>query len=110
MIVLCLAEVEEATHRRFVNSWNPKKETALLHLFPPLRASMPGAVDRMELSKVSTEADEDSTDSLDDRYTEPIDPEKGTIDRSATAMSSDICHLGSLVLFAVKFILKHCVS
>uniref|UniRef100_A0AAQ4PY80 Amino acid transporter transmembrane domain-containing protein n=1 Tax=Gasterosteus aculeatus aculeatus TaxID=481459 RepID=A0AAQ4PY80_GASAC len=41
---------------------------------------MPGAVDRMELSKVSTEADEDSTDSLDDRYTEPIDPEKGTID------------------------------
>uniref|UniRef100_A0AAQ4QBC8 Amino acid transporter transmembrane domain-containing protein n=1 Tax=Gasterosteus aculeatus aculeatus TaxID=481459 RepID=A0AAQ4QBC8_GASAC len=29
-------------------------------------ASMPGAVDRMELSKVSTEADEDSTDSLDD--------------------------------------------
>ncbi|KAL6117056.1 slc38a4 [Pungitius sinensis] len=41
---------------------------------------MPGAVDRMELSKVSTEADEDSTDSLDDRYTEPIDSEKGAID------------------------------
>ncbi|XP_037315664.2 sodium-coupled neutral amino acid transporter 4 [Pungitius pungitius] len=41
---------------------------------------MPGAVDRMELSKVSPEADEDSTDSLDDRYTEPIDSEKGAID------------------------------
>ncbi|KAF1372566.1 hypothetical protein PFLUV_G00266820 [Perca fluviatilis] len=41
---------------------------------------MPGAVDRMELSKVSTEADDDSTDSLDDRFTEPIDSEKATID------------------------------
>ncbi|XP_070784892.1 sodium-coupled neutral amino acid transporter 4 [Enoplosus armatus] len=41
---------------------------------------MPGVVDRMELSKVSTEADDDSTDSLDDRYTEPIDSEKATID------------------------------
>lgn len=48
---------------------------------------MPGAVDRMELRKVSTEADDDSTDSLDDRFTEPIDSEKATIDRSA-AMSS----------------------
>ncbi|XP_045927514.1 sodium-coupled neutral amino acid transporter 4 isoform X2 [Micropterus dolomieu] len=41
---------------------------------------MPGAVDRMELSKVSTEADDDSNDSLDDHYTEPIDSEKATID------------------------------
>ncbi|XP_078098607.1 sodium-coupled neutral amino acid transporter 4 [Sander vitreus] len=41
---------------------------------------MPGAVDRMELSKVSTEADDDSNDSLDDRFTEPIDSEKATID------------------------------
>ncbi|XP_032361648.1 sodium-coupled neutral amino acid transporter 4 [Etheostoma spectabile] len=41
---------------------------------------MPGAVDRMELSKVSTEADEDSTDSLEDRFPEPIDSEKATID------------------------------
>lgn len=49
---------------------------------------MPGAVDRMELSKVSTEADDDSNDSLDDHYTEPIDSEKATIDRSATMMSS----------------------
>ncbi|XP_069012623.1 sodium-coupled neutral amino acid transporter 4 [Embiotoca jacksoni] len=40
---------------------------------------MPGVVDRMELRKVSTEADDDSTDSLDDRYTEPIDSEKATI-------------------------------
>ncbi|TNN56004.1 Sodium-coupled neutral amino acid transporter 4 [Liparis tanakae] len=41
---------------------------------------MPGAVDRIELSKVSAEADDDSNDSLDDRYTEPIDSEKGTTD------------------------------
>ncbi|XP_076578526.1 sodium-coupled neutral amino acid transporter 4 [Chaetodon auriga] len=41
---------------------------------------MPGVVDRMELRKVSTEADDDSTDSQDDRYTEPIDSEKATID------------------------------
>ncbi|XP_044042149.1 sodium-coupled neutral amino acid transporter 4 [Siniperca chuatsi] len=40
---------------------------------------MPGVVDRMELNKVSTEADDDSTNSLDDRYTEPIDSEKATI-------------------------------
>ncbi|KAM8908819.1 sodium-coupled neutral amino acid transporter 4 isoform 1-T1 [Spinachia spinachia] len=58
---------------------------------------MPGAVDRMELSKVSTEADEDSTDSLDDRYTEPIDPEKGTIDRSATSTSNHINLVSSLL-------------
>ncbi|XP_056280667.1 sodium-coupled neutral amino acid transporter 4 [Pseudoliparis swirei] len=41
---------------------------------------MPGAVDRIELRKVSAEADDDSNDSLDDRYTEPIDSEKGTTD------------------------------
>ncbi|KAM8884231.1 sodium-coupled neutral amino acid transporter 4 isoform 1-T3 [Synchiropus picturatus] len=40
---------------------------------------MPGAVDRMELSKVSTEADYDSTDSLEDRFANPIDSEKATI-------------------------------
>jgi len=33
----------------------------------------------MELRKVSMEADDDSNDSLDDRYTEPIDSEKATI-------------------------------
>lgn len=48
---------------------------------------MPGVVDRMELRKVPTEADDDSTNSLDDHYTEPIDSEKGTINRSATMMS-----------------------
>lgn len=42
---------------------------------------MPGVVDRMELSKVSMVADDDSADSLDDRYTEPMDAEKATIDR-----------------------------
>lgn len=47
---------------------------------------MPGVVDRMELRKVATEADDDSTDSLDDRFTEPIDSEKATIDRSAAMM------------------------
>lgn len=36
----------------------------------------------MELSKVSMMADDDSADSLDDRYTEPVDAEKATIDRS----------------------------
>ncbi|XP_075932410.1 sodium-coupled neutral amino acid transporter 4 [Anarhichas minor] len=41
---------------------------------------MPGSVDRMELRKVSTEGDDDSTGSLDDCYTEPIDSEKGTTD------------------------------
>ncbi|KAK9525487.1 hypothetical protein VZT92_016186 [Zoarces viviparus] len=41
---------------------------------------MPGSVDRMELRKVSTECDDDSTGSLDDQYTEPIDSEKGTTD------------------------------
>lgn len=41
----------------------------------------------MELRKVSTEADDDSTNSLDERYTEPMDSEKGTINRSATMMS-----------------------
>ncbi|XP_062850029.1 sodium-coupled neutral amino acid transporter 4 [Trichomycterus rosablanca] len=36
-------------------------------------------MERMELKKVSTEADEDSNDSLDERYTGPIDSEKATI-------------------------------
>ncbi|CAB1346057.1 unnamed protein product [Coregonus sp. 'balchen'] len=36
-------------------------------------------MDRVELKKVCTEADDDSTDSLDDRFTEPIDSEKATI-------------------------------
>ncbi|XP_029969584.1 sodium-coupled neutral amino acid transporter 4 [Salarias fasciatus] len=40
---------------------------------------MPGVVDRMELRKVATEVDDDSADSLDDRFTEPIDSEKATI-------------------------------
>uniref|UniRef100_A0A671VJ75 Solute carrier family 38 member 4 n=1 Tax=Sparus aurata TaxID=8175 RepID=A0A671VJ75_SPAAU len=34
----------------------------------------------MELRKVSTEGDDDSTASLEDRFTEPIDSEKATID------------------------------
>lgn len=44
---------------------------------------MPGAVERMELRKVATEADDDSTDSLDDPYSGPMDSEKVTINRSA---------------------------
>ncbi|KAM9402610.1 sodium-coupled neutral amino acid transporter 4-like isoform 1-T3 [Salvelinus alpinus] len=36
-------------------------------------------MDRMELKKVCMEADDDSTASLDDRFTEPIDSEKATI-------------------------------
>ncbi|XP_036373516.1 sodium-coupled neutral amino acid transporter 4 [Megalops cyprinoides] len=36
-------------------------------------------MDRMELQKVNTQADDDSTDSLDDQLTEPIDSEKATI-------------------------------
>ncbi|XP_019747370.1 sodium-coupled neutral amino acid transporter 4 [Hippocampus comes] len=40
---------------------------------------MPGIVDRMELRKVATEADDDSMESLDDRFTETIDSEKATI-------------------------------
>ncbi|KAJ8405334.1 hypothetical protein AAFF_G00323250 [Aldrovandia affinis] len=36
-------------------------------------------MDRMELQRVSTQADDDSTDSLDDQFTEPIDSEKATI-------------------------------
>lgn len=47
---------------------------------------MPGIVDRMELRKVATEADDDSMDSLDDRFTETIDSEKATINRLRTAM------------------------
>ncbi|KAJ0012487.1 hypothetical protein NQD34_016821 [Periophthalmus magnuspinnatus] len=39
---------------------------------------MPGVVDRMELKKVST-LDDDSQDSLDDHYPDPIDSEKATI-------------------------------
>lgn len=42
---------------------------------------MPGVVDRMELSKVSMVADDDSVDSLDDSYMDPVDPEKATMDR-----------------------------
>ena len=36
----------------------------------------------MELRKVATDVDDDSNDSLD--FTEPIDSEKATIDRSVT--------------------------
>ncbi|XP_029598717.1 sodium-coupled neutral amino acid transporter 4 [Salmo trutta] len=36
-------------------------------------------MNRMELKKVCMEADDDSTASLDDRFTEPIDSEKATI-------------------------------
>ncbi|XP_033846112.1 sodium-coupled neutral amino acid transporter 4 isoform X1 [Periophthalmus magnuspinnatus] len=42
---------------------------------------MPGVVDRMELKKVST-LDDDSQDSLDDHYPDPIDSEKATISSS----------------------------
>lgn len=40
----------------------------------------------MELKKVCTEADDDSTASLDDRFTEPIDSEKATINRCASIL------------------------
>ncbi|XP_041833453.1 sodium-coupled neutral amino acid transporter 4 [Melanotaenia boesemani] len=40
---------------------------------------MPGIVDRMELRRVVMEADDDSNASLDDRFTDPIDSEKATI-------------------------------
>ncbi|KAG5845406.1 sodium-coupled neutral amino acid transporter 4 isoform X2 [Anguilla anguilla] len=36
-------------------------------------------MDHMELQRVSTQADDDSTDSLDEQFTEPIDSEKATI-------------------------------
>ncbi|KAJ8007144.1 hypothetical protein DPEC_G00114500 [Dallia pectoralis] len=36
-------------------------------------------MDRMELKKVCTEADEDSNESLDERFTEPVDSEKATM-------------------------------
>ncbi|XP_072311059.1 sodium-coupled neutral amino acid transporter 4 [Eucyclogobius newberryi] len=42
---------------------------------------MPSVVDRMELSKVSTH-DDDSQDSLDDPYPDPIDADKSTISSS----------------------------
>lgn len=51
-----------------------------LHLIL-LLFTMPGVADRMELRKVSTEVDDDSTDSLDDHFSEPIEPEKATINR-----------------------------
>lgn len=40
----------------------------------------------MELKKVCTEADDDSTASLDDRFTEPIDSEKATINRCGSIL------------------------
>lgn len=64
--------------RRFLK---PAAKLLLLFL---LRAAVPGAMDRMELRKVATEPDDDSTDSLDERFTEPIDSEKATINRSVT--------------------------
>ncbi|KAG9333759.1 hypothetical protein JZ751_010260 [Albula glossodonta] len=36
-------------------------------------------MDRMELQRVSTQADDDSTDSLDDQFIEPVDSDKATI-------------------------------
>lgn len=48
---------------------------------------MPGAVERMELRKVATEGDDDSTDSLDDPYSGVLDSEKVTINRSAQTPS-----------------------
>lgn len=44
---------------------------------------MPGVMDRMELRKVSNEADDDSTDSLDENYSDPMDKKVVTINRSA---------------------------
>lgn len=44
---------------------------------------MPGVIDRMELRKVSNEADDDSTDSLDENYSDPMDKKVVTINRSA---------------------------
>lgn len=51
---------------------------------PLLGITMPGAVERMELRKV---VDDDSTDSLDDPYSGPLDSEKVTINRSAQSLS-----------------------
>ncbi|XP_056131835.1 sodium-coupled neutral amino acid transporter 4 [Lampris incognitus] len=50
---------------------------------------MPGAMDRMELKKVSTEGDDDSGDSFDGGYTEPIDAEKATINSQFTDDADD---------------------
>lgn len=44
---------------------------------------MPGVMDRMELRKVSNEADDDSTDSLDENYSDPMDKKVVAINRSA---------------------------
>uniref|UniRef100_A0AAY4D949 Amino acid transporter transmembrane domain-containing protein n=1 Tax=Denticeps clupeoides TaxID=299321 RepID=A0AAY4D949_9TELE len=51
-------------------------------------------MDRMELKKVSMEADDDSTDSLDCRYTEPMDSEKATINRSVQHTAKSPSHPG----------------
>ncbi|KAM9705454.1 sodium-coupled neutral amino acid transporter 4 [Menidia menidia] len=50
---------------------------------------MPGVADLMELRRVATEADDDSTASLDDHYPEPIDSEKATINSQFTDDNED---------------------
>lgn len=48
----------------------------------------------MELSKVSMVTDDDSADSLDDGYTEPVDAEKATLDRwgGAEPLAVEVLH------------------
>lgn len=57
----------------------------------------------MELSRVCTEADDDSTDSLDGGFTEPIDSEKATISRSSSVESPELwikCKLSCVHVFS----------
>lgn len=58
-------------------------------------------MDRMELSRVSTMADDDS---LDERFTEPGDCEKATLSRSVTDRLQDSCFtMVRLLLKTVTF-------
>lgn len=73
---------------------------------------MPGVMDRMELRKVSNEADEDSTDSLDENYSDPMDKKVVTLNRSAAlhlSMSVPKWVDASCIL-GVTSILKHHVD
>lgn len=79
------ATVEEEAHLLVENSEprGPEKPN-FSAFFVLLCTTMPGVMERMELRKVATEGDDDSTTSLEDRFTEPIDSEKATIDRLVT--------------------------
>ncbi|XP_034019823.1 sodium-coupled neutral amino acid transporter 4-like [Thalassophryne amazonica] len=49
---------------------------------------MPGIVDRMELRRISTGADDESLESLD-HYTEPTDSDKGTVNSQFVGDNDD---------------------